>query len=91
MDNRFNFMVLEAKARAATSARDKQKLEAMLAIQGMYRYALGVYLHVENKRSRILKTGQVRLSLRWHGSDDVYEMVRDVPEAILHEIAGQPE
>jgi hypothetical protein len=91
MDDRFNVMVLEAKARAATSARDKQKLEAMLAIRGMYRYALGVYLHVENKRSRILKTGKVRLSLRWHGSDEVREMVRNVPDSILHEIAGQPD
>lgn len=91
MDNRFNVMVLEAKARAATSVRDRQKLEAMLAISGVYRYALGVYLHVENKRSRILKTRQVRLSLRWHGSDEVCEMVRDVPDAILHEIAGQPD
>ncbi|WLB53911.1 hypothetical protein [Bradyrhizobium japonicum] len=89
IDNRFNIMVLEAKARAATSARDEQKLEAMLAIRGMYRYALGVYLHVENKRSRILKTGQVKLSLRWHGSDDVCEMVRHVADPILHEIAGQ--
>jgi hypothetical protein len=57
MDNRFNVMVLEAKARAATSSRDKQKLEAMLEIRGMYRYALGVYLHVENKRTRVLGTG----------------------------------
>ncbi|PIT03889.1 hypothetical protein TSA1_26280 [Bradyrhizobium nitroreducens] len=91
MDNRFNIMVLEAKARAATSVRDKQKLEAMLAIRGMYRYALGVYLHVENKRNRILKTGQVRLSLRWHGSDEVCEMARDIPEPILRELAGQPD
>lgn len=91
MDSRFNLMVLEAKAGAATSARDKQKLAAMLAVRGMYRYALGVYLHVENKRKRVLETGKVRLSLRWHGSDEVWEMARDVPENILHEIAGQPD
>jgi hypothetical protein len=91
MDDRFNLMVLEAKAGAATSLRDKQKLEAMLEIRGAYRYALGVYLHVENKRKRVLETGKIRLSLRWHGSDNVCEMERDCPGVILHEIAGQPD
>ncbi|WP_342726761.1 hypothetical protein AAFG07_07900 [Bradyrhizobium sp. B097] len=68
MDNRFNIMVLEAKAGAATSLRDKQKLEAMLEIRGMYRYALGVYLHVENQRKRVLETGKVpaKPALAWH-------------------------
>jgi hypothetical protein len=26
---------------------------------------------VENKRKRVLQTGQARLSLRWHGSEDL--------------------
>ncbi|WP_027547611.1 hypothetical protein [Bradyrhizobium sp. WSM2254] len=91
MDSRFNLMVLEAKAGAETSTRDKQKLSAMLEVQGMYRYALGVYLHVENKRKRVLQTGRVKLSLRWHGSDDPYEMESDIPANILREIAAQPD
>jgi hypothetical protein len=91
MDSRFNLMVLEAKAGAATSVRDKQKLTAMLEVRGTYRYALGVYLHVENKRRRVLETGQVRLSLRWHGSEDLTQMVEDIPESILREIADQPD
>ena len=91
MDSRFNLMVLEAKAGAATSVRDKQKLAAMLEVQGTYRYALGVYLHVENKRKRVLQTGQARLSLRWHGSEDLIQMAEDIPEQILWEIADQPD
>jgi hypothetical protein len=89
MDSRFNLMVLEAKAGAASSPRDKQKLTAMLEVQGTYRYALGVYLHVENKRKRVLQTGQVRLSLRWHGSEELTQIIEDVPERILREIADQ--
>jgi hypothetical protein len=38
--NRFNLMVLEAGAE--TSVRDQRKRAAMLEVQGMYRYALGV-------------------------------------------------
>jgi len=91
MDNRFNLMVLEAKAGAQTSVRDKQKLTAMLEVHGMYRYALGVYLHVENKRKRVLETGKVKLSLRWHGTEEPFAMEKDVPENILREIAAQPD
>jgi hypothetical protein len=91
MDSRFNLMVLEAKAGAATSLRDKQKLTAMLEVRGTYRYALGAYLHVENKRKRVLETGQVRLSLRWHGSEDLTQMEEDIPESVLREIAHQPD
>jgi len=83
-------MVLEAKAGAETSVRDKQKLAAMFEVQGMYRYALGVYLHVENKRKRVVETGKVRLSLRWLGAEDPYELASDVPANILREIAAQP-
>jgi hypothetical protein len=57
----------------------------------MYRYALGVYLHVENKRKRVLETGKVKLSLRWHGTEEPFAMEKDVPENILREIAAQPD
>lgn len=63
----------------------------MLGLEGTYRYALGVYLHVENKRKRVLKTGNVRLSLRWHGSEEMHETTADVPEDVLREIARQPD
>ncbi|MCK9913695.1 hypothetical protein MXD81_31385 [Microbacteriaceae bacterium K1510] len=92
MDNRFNLMVLEAKAGAQTSTRDKQKLTEMLRVRGMYHYTLGVYLHVENKRARVLKSKKVMISLRWHGDpDNVVTMEKKIPPAILETIARQPE
>jgi hypothetical protein len=69
MDSRFNLMVLEAKAGAATSVRDKQKLAAMLEVQGTYRYALGVYLHGTQARPAN-GPGETKSALAWQRGFD---------------------
>ena len=63
MDRDFNLLVVEAKARASTSSRDVRKVQALTEITGAFGYALGVYLHVQNRPCRVLQTGKVQMSI----------------------------
>jgi hypothetical protein len=86
MDTRFNLLVVEAKARAATSTRDIQKIRALTEITGAFGYAVGAYLHVQNQPNRILKTGKVEMSIAWEGEEDSIKLERKVPTDLIVEL-----
>jgi hypothetical protein len=79
MDRHFNLLVVEAKARASTSVRDIRKVRALTEIARAFGYALGVYLHVQNKPRRVLRTGKVEMSIAWEGEDEQIKFERRVP------------
>lgn len=92
MDRDFNLLVVEAKARATSSTRDIRKVRELTEVSGAFGYALGAYLHVQNSRSTVLRTGTVKVSVRWEGEKEgSLEFERRVPKELLAEIRSQPE
>jgi hypothetical protein len=86
MDRDFNLLVVEAKARASSSARDVRKIEALTEITGRFGYSLGAYLHVKNRPSWVLQTGKIELSIAWQGEDEAFKLERKVPSNLLAEL-----
>lgn len=92
MDSNFNLLVVEAKARVATSTRDIKKIRELTRLTGAFGYALGAYLHVQNKRHAVLRTGKVKMSVRWDSQEeDGLNFERKVPKELLAELRRQPD
>lgn len=91
MDSQFNLLAVEAKARATSSTRDVKKIRALTSLTGAFGYALGAYLHVQNKKQRVLQTGKVMMSVTWEGEKEAIDFERGVPEDLLAEIRKQRE
>lgn len=91
MDRDFNLLVVEAKARAASSTRDIRKVRELTYLSGAFGYALGAYLHIQNSRASVLRTGRVKMSVRWEGDKKgSLDFEEEVPEHLLAEIKQQP-
>jgi hypothetical protein len=70
LSNDENLLVVETKARAQRSASDRQKLRLLLDERGRFHYSAGALITFFNERTRVLRTGTVRVSVDWITSEE---------------------
>jgi hypothetical protein len=90
LSNEENVLVIETKSRAQRGPSDVAKLRELIAEQGAYHYWAGAFIVFHNAPRAVLRSGELRISVRWFvDGGEAYEVfARPVPPTLKEQIAA---